>query len=376
MSEIQSEGLSHVSVFVDGEDGYDEYSVPAIITSKKGTLLAFTEAAWRENRKTPQERYTAHLALKRSFDNGRTWGELQVLAECERGRQKRNPCAVVDQISGTIWLTYVIQDARKLETGLNLSNDNVAVINSDYHSDGTTWSEERIITDQVKPDEWGFYATGPGVGIQLRRGTNKGRLMIPCDHSKQVEPWDDSYFEHGGIHHAQHSHVFYSDDRGVTWQIGGAMPPDTDECHVVELQDGSLQLNMRQYTGPKCRGLAESNDGGVTWSGMTYNEELVDSMCQACCVRYSFDEDGEKNRLLFSNPASTSRENMTVKLSYDEGKTWPVSKLIYDGAVAYSCVTRLANNEIGLLYWLWMGPRTIFSRFSLEWLTDGQDSAV
>ena len=64
---------------------------------------------------------------------------------------------------------------------------------------------------------------------------------------------------------------------------------------------------------------------------------------------------------------------MTVKLSYDEGKTWPVAKLIYEGPVAYSCLTVLANNEIGLLYWLWMGPRTIFARFSLDWLTDGED---
>ena len=367
-------GLTQVDVFVDGEGGYDEYGVPAIVTSKKGTLLAFTEAAWREHRKTPEERYTAHIALKRSFDNGRTWGELQVLAECDRGRQKRNPCALVDQISGTIWLTFVIQNARKLETGINLSNDDVAIINSDYHSDGATWSQERDITDDVKPGAWGFYATGPGAGIQIRRGAHAGRLVVPCDHSVQVEPWDDSYFEHGGIHHAQHSHVFYSDDRGGTWQAGGSMPPDTDECHVVELPDGSLQLNMRQYTGPKCRGQAVSADGGDTWSEMTYNEELVDSLCQGCSIRYSYPEDGGTSRLLFSNPASTSREKMTVKLSYDEGKTWPVSKLIYEEAVAYSCLTVLPDGDIGLLYWLWMGPRTIFARFSLAWLTDGRDS--
>ena len=370
----ETAGLFETDVFTDGEEGFDEYAVPAIITSKKGTLLAFSESAWRENRKTPQERYTSHVVLKRSFDNGRTWGDVQLLAESPRGKQIGNPCAVVDQISGAIWLTYIHSEREKVRDGVFANDDKVKVIYSDYHDDGTTWSEPRDITDEVKGDEgWGFYATGPGVGIQKQREPHKGRLVIPCDHSMKVEPFLD-YFEHGGEHHAQHSHVFYSDDRGVSWKAGGTMPPDTDECHVVELGDGSLQLNMRQYTGPKCRAQAHSTDGGDTWSEMAYNEELVDSLCQGCSIRYSFAENRGKSRLLFSNPASTAREKMTVKLSYDEGQTWPVSRLIYEGAVAYSCMTVLANGDVGLLYWLWMGPRTIFARFSLDWLTDGKDS--
>ena len=359
-------------VFTNGEEGFDEYGIPAIVTSKKGTLLGFCQSAWRENPKTPQERYTEHIVLKRSFDSGRTWGELQVLAESERGRQFRNPCAVVDQVTGTIWLTYVYQNRVKQETAVFRNEDGVRVISSDYDSDGDSWSEPRDITTDVKPEEWGFYATGPGVGIQKQREPYKGRLVIPCDHSQRVEPFLD-YFEHGGEHHAQHSHVFYSDDHGATWKAGNSLPPDTDECHVVELSDGSLQLNMRQYTGPKCRALANSKDGGDTWSDMTFNEQLVDSLCQGCAIRYTFAEDDGRSRLLFSNPASTAREKMTVKLSYDEGETWPVAKLIYEGAVAYSCLTVLPNGDIGLLYWLWKGPRTIFARFSLEWLTDGED---
>ena len=297
---------------------------------------------------------------------------MQLLAEAPRGRQICNPCAVVDDVSGTIWLTYIHQQREKVRDGIFANDNLVKVIHSDYHDDGGTWSEPRDITDQVKGEGWGFYATGPGVGIQKQRDPNKGRLVIPCDHSKKVEPFVN-YFEHGGEQHAQHSHVFYSDDCGVSWKLGGTMPPDTDECQVVELEDGSLQLNMRQYTGPKCRALAHSADGGDTWSDMTFSEELVDSLCQASSIRYSFANVGDKSRILFANPACTAREKMTVKLSYDEGKTWPVSKLIYEGAVAYSSMTVLANGDIGLLYWLWMGPKIIFARCSLDWLTDGED---
>ena len=367
-----ADGLFETDVFIDGEEGFDEYGVPSIVTSRKGTLLAFCESAWRENRKTPQERYTSHIVLKRSFDNGRTWGGLQLLAESPRGKQITNPCAVVDRVSGAVWLTYNDQEREKVRDGVFANDNQVKAIHSDYHDDGATWSPPRDITEQVRRPGWGFYACGPGAGIQKQRQPHKGRILIPCDHSERVEPFLD-YFEHGGIHHAQHSHVFYSDDRGETWKVGGSLPPDTDECHVVELEDGSLQLNMRQYTGPKCRGMAHSSDGGDTWSEMICNEELVDSLCQGCSIRYSFAADGGRSRILFSNPASTAREKMTVKLSYDEGKTWPVAKLVYEGPVAYSCLTVLANNEIGLLYWLWMGPRTIFARFSLEWLTDGKD---
>ncbi len=97
----------------------------------------------------------------------------------------------------------------------------------------------------------------------------------------------------------------------------------------------------------------------------------------------SYMDDSAKNRLLFSNPASApspgqsrgDRVNMTVRLSYDEGRTWPVSKLLHDDPSAYSCLAVLPDGDIGCLY---EGGETrygkiVFARFSLEWLTDGKD---
>ena len=101
--------------------------------------------------------------------------------------------------------------------------------------------------------------------------------------------------------------------------------------------------------------------------------------CQGSILRYTRGSQGyDKNRILFSNPASLyqSRVNMTVRLSYDEGQSWPVSRAIHPGPSAYSCLAVLADGTIGLLYEGGKeGPyeQIRFARFSLEWLTDGAD---
>src|SRR4026208_1959279 len=84
----------------------------------------------------------------------------------------------------------------------------------------------------------------------------------------------------------------------------------------------------------------------------------------------------DRNRLIFANPASTARERMTVRLSYDEGQTWAVSRVINDGPSAYSSLVVLPDRSIGLLFE--RGDRTpyeriTFARFTLEWLTSGND---
>src|SRR5205823_9241043 len=125
----------------------------------------------------------------------------------------------------------------------------------------------------------------------------------------------------------QQSHVIYSDDHGKSWKLGGAVGPHCDESQLVELADGLLMLNIRSYRGNHRRLVATSMDGGQTWSTPTEDAALVEPVCQASIVRYP----AEKGNLLFSNPASTKREKMTVRLSRDEGKTWPVAKVLHDG---------------------------------------------
>ena len=172
------------------------------------------------------------------------------------------------------------------------------------------------------------------------------------------------------------SHVIYSDDHGQSWRHGDVIRPLANECQVVELADGRLRMDIRSYFGKNRRALSLSNDGGESWSEVQHTDELVEPTCQASMLRYSWSDQGGKSRILFSNPAATERIRMTVRLSYDEGSSWPVSKLLHAGPSAYSSLAVLPDGSIGCLYE--RGDESAYetitlARFGLGWLTNGQD---
>ncbi len=350
------------SVFVSGADGYHTYRIPSLLVTKKGTLLAFCEG--RKNSRSDSG--DIDLLCKRSEDGGRTWSSQQVVWD-DKENTCGNPCPVVDQQSGAIWLlmTWNRGDDTEAQIKANTGKDTRRVWVSRSDDDGLTWSSPVEVTDSVKRPGWCWYATGPGVGIQLRKGPWKGRLIIPCDHSVAAGPNNPTGYN---------SHVIISDDHGVTWKLGGVIQPQVNECQVVELADGTLMINMRNYDRSKTtRAIATSTDGGLTWSKVTHDPVLVEPICQASFVRYSWPGQDIKSILLFSNPASTSnRIEMTVRLSYDEGKTWPVSKVLCPGPSAYSCLAVLPDGNIACLYETGTKhayEKIAFARFSLNWLT-------
>jgi sialidase-1 len=149
------------------------------------------------------------------------------------------------------------------------------------------------------------------------------------------------------------SHVIYSDDHGATWKLGGTIVPKVNECQVVEVADGNgtLLMNMRSYFQKNCRTHAISYDGGITWTAPYDVPALVEPICQASIIRYTWPGKKQKSCILFLNPASTGkRHNMTIRASYDEGQTWPVIRTLYAGPSAYSCMTILPKGIIGCLY--------------------------
>jgi sialidase-1 len=361
------EQLHNTDVFVSGEDGYHTYRIPALVTTKKGTLLAFCEG----RKSGGSDSGDIDLLVKRSADNGKTWSRRQVAWD-DRENTCGNPCPVVDRQTGTIWLlmTWNRGDDREGEIKKNTSRDTRRVWVSQSKNDGLTWSKPVEITATAKRPEWRWYATGPGVGIQLQKGPWKGRMVIPCDHSIVSANDPDGY----------NSHVIISDDHGKTWHIGGVISPKVNECQVVELDNGTLMINMRNYDRSKTtRAIATSIDGGITFSKVTHDPALVEPICQASFLRYTLRSKQDRNRLLFSNPAHAKRgdrRDITVRLSYDEGRSWPVSKLIYAGPSAYSCLTILPDSNIACLYEAGQKSpyqKIIFTSFTLDWLTGGPE---
>jgi sialidase-1 len=269
--------------------------------------------------------------LRRSFDGGRTWEPMQVVWD-DADNTCGNPCPVVDPETGTIWLLLThnlgADTEAKIVDGTSKGSRTAWVSKST--DDGATWSKPVEITKDVKKPEWTWYATGPGVGIV----TKSGRFVVPCD-SKSGEK--------GKV---RESHVIYSDDRGATWKLGGVVGPNCNECQVAELADGTLVLNMRSYMGNNRRLIATSKDGGITWSKPAEDPTLIEPVCQGSVIAVPGIADG----LLFSNPASTKRENLTVRLSRDGGKTWPKSTVLHRGPAAYSSLAMLPGGEAACLY--------------------------
>ncbi len=359
---MSPEQLHNTDVFISGREGYHTYRIPALLVTQKGTLLAFCEGR-KANRSDSGD---IDLLIKRSKDLGKTWSNQKIVWN-DSGNTCGNPCPVVDQQTGIIWLlmTWNHGDDREGEIKKNTGRDTRRVWVSQSNNDGLTWSQPIEITATAKRPEWRWYATGPGVGIQLQKGPWKGRMVIPCDHSAVSEDDPDGY----------NSHVIISDDHGQTWYIGGVVSPKVNECQVVELDNGTLMLNMRNYDRSKTtRAIATSTDGGITFSKVTHDPVLVEPICQASFLRYTLSTKHGKNRLLFSNPAHAQRgdrRDMTVRLSHDEGRSWPVSKLLHAGPSAYSCLTILPDGNIACLYEAGQKnpyEKIIFTSFTLDWL--------
>lgn len=328
----QSSTLNYL--FKPGDNGYKCFRIPAIIKTKKGSLLAFAEA--RKNHCGDAD--DIDLVVRRSEDGGQTWSPMTIVWD-DGGNTCGNPAPVVDGRSGRVLLlsTWNLGGDHEPQIINQTSKDTrrIFVLHSD--DDGNKWSKPREITKDVKSPNWTWYATGPVNGIQVRKGAHAGRLVIPCDH---IEAGSKKYF----------SHAIYSDDGGDNWKLGGSTPTDqVNECTVAELTKGKLLINMRNYNQQRFRQTSLSDDGGQTWGALRQDQALPEPVCQASLIRLW--KSGRKPVLAFSNPANQkSRVGMTVRWSYDGGLTWPNSTLVHAGPSAYSNLVEIARDKIGLLF--------------------------
>ena len=252
-----------------------------------------------------------------------------------------NPAPVVDEATGAIHLlsTWNLGKDHEGEIIDGTSEDTRRIFVLSSSDEGMSWSAPREITTSVKQENWTWYATGPCHGIQLKRGSHRGRLLVPCDH---IEAESKKYF----------SHSIYSDDHGLNWKLGGSTPRDqVNECTMAELSDGKLMLNMRNYDrAQKSRKVAISEDGGESWSDLSSDTVLIEPICQASMFMV-FAEEEKKNTLLFLNPADKNkRQNMTLRISRDDGASWMGSLVLFGGPAAYSDLTQLSNGNIGCFY--------------------------
>jgi len=323
------------------------YRIPALVTAPNGDLIAAIDEripSCADLRGSDD----INIVQRRSSDNGETWTEIEMVIDFPKGLSASDPSMIVDEVTGEVFLFYNYMD-------LDNEKDVYYLHVMKSKDNGKTWSEPEDITSQISKPEWhkDFKFITSGRGIQAR----DGRLLHTLVRLKE------------GVY------LFGSDDHGKSWFLIDSPVKPADESKVMQLANGDYMINSRVNTGEGHRYVHISKDKGKTW-GTRPEKKLVDPGNNASIVRYTSVEDGyHKNRLLFSNSNSKQhRENLTVRISYDEGKTWSEGKTIYTGGSAYSSMTILENGEIGVFFEKDGYKENSFVSFSLAWLTDGKDN--
>ena len=325
--------------------GVSCYRIPAIITAPNGDLVAAIDERvpscgdlkWSKD---------INIVMRRSIDNGDSWSEIETIVDYPLGKSASDPSIIVDKVTGAIFLFFNFMDLENEKDIYYLK-----VIKS--INNGQTWSSPIDITSQISKSEWhtDFKFITSGRGIQA----SNGKLLHTLVNLKS------------GLH------LFGSDDHGESWYLIDAPIIPGDESKIIELIDGTWMINSR-VNGKGIRYVHTSTDEGATWLSKP-DSTLIDPGCNASIIRYtSIKEGADKNRILFSNAKmKDGRNNMTIRISYDEGKTWTDGKTIYNGGSAYSSMSILSNGDIGLFFEKDDYQENVFVRLTLEWLTDGND---
>lgn len=352
-----------IPVFISGTEGHKSYRIPAIISLPNGELLAFAEGRVNGS----GDFGDINIVLKRSTDKGKTWSALQYVAEFDT-LQCGNPAPVVDVTDpqypqGRIFLFYNTGNNHEGEVRKGKGYKQVWYKTST--DGGLTWSSAVDITLQVhRPnypqantvynfkEDWRTYANTPGHAMQFQTGKYKGRIYVAANHSaggpqKQAEDYD--------------AHGFYTDDHGKTFHLGASLNiPGSNESMAAELSEGRLMINSRNQKGDtRARIVGISSNGGQTWDTSYFDKNLPDPVCQASIL--TIGKKNGKNILAFCNAADEKlRDNLTLRISFDDGKTWKKSFLldknptVYENKnkdyTAYSDIVKLNEKAIGVLY--------------------------
>lgn len=408
-----------ISLFCQGMGGYENFRIPSMLVTDKGTVVATADGRKEAPGDNPN-----HIArvVRRSTDSGKTWSPATTV--CDFGGTGREDGAAAidgsltyDRETGRIFMVYshtpagvgswlseagtgldeegrlllkdqeqnvhsvaipgfvpgmeplYLDDYRQLSVGSEsrgsvchgenriLSEANTSFLQMIYSDDeGETWSHPQDLNGEVKAHWMHFIGPCPGTGIQIRTGPYAGRLVIPIYYSNES--------------HVYSSGVIYSDDHGGHWSRGASVndgriwegnalsaKTGTDlrtclgESQVTELPDGRLKIFIRTSLYDSIA-TAVSEDGGETWiqpgEGLSTAKELADCDCQCYILRL---ESEEEPVYLFSNPSHPSkRARGRIRISRDGTAHWSKGFLVESGEFGYSCMARLPDGTLGILY--------------------------
>lgn len=346
---LRSVILDHQVLFSGGMHGSRTWRIPAV-AAQGSTVIAVADARIHTNTDLPNN---IDLVARISHDAGETWSDPKTIADFgEQGAS--DPALVFDKNTGDIICLFASH--RGLFQSTPDNRIRVQLIRSS--DSGKTWSEPKDISDQIYQSGWHAAWVASGSAHQLPDGT-----IVAVAGVRKTKDYAIS------------NYMILSKDGGYTWSVApGEACDQGDEAKIVSLEDKRLMMLIRSKG---LRKVTYSTDMGQSWDKPVPVPELVEPGVNGDLLRYtSRAEGGDKNRILFSIASHPSeRRNLCVFVSYDEGRTWPVQKVIFRGPAAYAALCRLEDGSVGLLYenGNFEVYQLCFARFSLSWLTDGND---
>ena len=362
-------------IYAPGDNGSVAYRIPSMVILPNGNIVTAIDRRWNSEADLANR---IDIIARISEDGGYTWSEEYTIAEATDDKNGRGDCAMVVAANGDIVAAFVGGNSLWNST----ETDPMVSFISRSSDGGKTWTPVEEggrgdITSQIWGSKCGgddtrvngtaaFFGSGRGLCLTRQTGDNagkNGRIMFVT-----------------GVRYNEklYNYAVYSDDNGLTWKVSEQAFAEGDESKVAELNDGTILMSVRNSNG--CRGYARSTDGGETWTDQGTWSDLNVNACNGDILEYTAIADGDdKNRTLHSLPINDGRkqrEKISVYLSYDEGQTWERRKQLFDGLSAYSTMIKLPDGTIGVYAEDQQGNKTsnYFMRFSLSWLTDGEDS--
>ncbi|MBR5323987.1 MAG: C10 family peptidase [Muribaculaceae bacterium] len=340
--------LSAISVFSKGENSSTHYRIPALVELENGTLVAIADKRGSAINDLPN---TISIVAKTSTNKGETWSDMVTVAQgnASEGTSFGDAAAVYDAEAKKIVAVFVGFKNYGTNAGVSLWSSTSSKLMRLYQSesiDGKTWTTPKDITEQVYSGvyqsgklgttRYGLF-TGSGSAVQLKQGTNKGRLMFV------VAAREDGSTDGSG---EMSNFAVYSDNHGESWNVSSIACGNGDEAKVVELSDGKLLMSIKNRS-KGYRLMAKSNDQGVTWESFTPTTKVLDPACNGDVVSTTY---GDKYYLLHSIPAnSTTRRDVSIYISEDDGTNWTLAKQVFNSYSAYSSLEVLNDGTVGII---------------------------
>ena len=303
--------------------------------SKNGRVVTMADNRFDHNGDLPN-----HIDVyeRHSDDNGATWSTHKMVVGTEAdhalvgGGHGFGDVSLVECASGKI---VAIMVGGPGYFGSTPSNPIVPTIITSTDG-GDTWSTPRTLTDELYKTTYkegavqGSFA-GSGRGLMLQRQKNEqlnGRIMFAMSHR----------FANNNVQ----EYIIYSDDEGDTWKFSTQSAySGGDESKLVELADGTVMISVRQNGQ---RGYNKSTDGGVTWGTQAKWADINGNACNGDILYVN------KHVMLHSYPNDGKRKNVTIKASFDGGKSWSNPYVVCAPSSCYSTMDVTKDGDIAIFY--------------------------